>query len=218
MPISEQRAHEDQEVRDEEEEDLEDVDERRRVVDHLVEACEQRCRCPEPGDVRPGRRREDLNHVDDGDRPADQERQLEEEAPRPGAAPVRDVLLAQARVVGAEEARPRDDAAHEDVGEAAEGDDREERDEERPADAPPVVVVEPVEGERRRHQRDERRGAGQPAQLLRKDGVRLDENLARPRGGGGNGRHVSYSSGDCGKPARARPSELRNFLELRLDL
>ena len=143
--------------------------------------------------------------------------ELQEEAPGPRAAAVRDVLLAQARVVGAEEARPRDDAAHEDVDQAAEGDDREERDEERLADAPAVVVVEPVEGERARHDRHERRGARQPAQLLREDRVGLGESLARlSEAGAGTDAMRRTVAAIAAKPARAAERKSYELLMPRL--
>ena len=62
----------------------------------------------------------------------------EVEAPRPGAAAVDDVLFAEPRVLGAEEARPRDHPPDDEVDEAAEA--RSRRRAVRRIDLPDAVV------------------------------------------------------------------------------
>ena len=116
---------------------------------------------------------------------AEAERPAEEPAPGPRAAAVDDVVLAELLVVGAEEARPRDHLADEDVGEPAEGGDVKNV---RTSDLPtlqPVVVVEPVVDGRAGEDGDEGRDPRQPAELVRKLCVGLGELRGeRPTGSG----------------------------------
>ena len=80
-----------------------------------------------PPGRRPGGCRERAVEEDDRDEAGEEDRDAEVEAPRPRAAAVDDVLLAEARVLGAEEARPRDHAADDEVDEPAERDDDDRR-------------------------------------------------------------------------------------------
>ncbi len=93
----------------------------------------------------------------------DQERELEPEAPEPGAAPADDVGLAQLGALDAEEAGPRDQAAEDEIGEAAEDDHDRERGEERDPPAPAVLLREPDEERRGRHHGDDGCDPGQAA-------------------------------------------------------
>ena len=87
-------------------------------------------------------------------------------APVPRAPPAHHVLFAQLCAVGAEEAGPRDQAAEEQVGEAAEDDHDAEVARERPERAPAVVLLEPDEESGARQQRDGGRCARQSAPLI----------------------------------------------------
>ena len=173
------RAHEDQEVEDEEEEHL---DQQRQVVLEGLEVVPEREERPGPGDVRSRSRLPELDQVDDRDQPAEPDHEpFDEPAPCPGTAPVDDVLLTELRVVGAEEARPGQDLADEEVDQAAEDHDDEEGHEDRLADAPAIVVVEPVVDGGARQDRDERREAGEPPQFPRKKRVGFSERVRAAR-------------------------------------
>ena len=78
-------------------------------------------------------------------------------------APARDDVLVQQLAAGAVEAGPRDELVGQDVDAAAEGDDEEERRQQRPAQRPVLPGVERGEGGGARQHRDERRGAAELA-------------------------------------------------------
>src|SRR5262249_33364380 len=83
---------------------------------------------------------------------------------------VEDVRLREPLVVGAEQARPGDEAAQHEIDEAAERRDRPDRPDDRPADAPAQMLVEPHERSRARQNGDERRYPRQHPPLLREQG------------------------------------------------
>ena len=131
-----------------------------------------------------------LLEEDDCDDRGQEDRDAVEEAPGPGSAPVDDVFLAQARVLGAEEARPRDQAADDEVDEPAEADHHEERQEDRLADALVLLVPEEEIGRGAGQDGDEGGDAGEPAELRGQgDGL-----LARAQHSG-RGRHLCASHG-----------------------
>ena len=104
---------------------------------------------------------------DDGRDDHEDDRQAELLAPVPGAPAAHHVLVAQLLAVGAEEARPRDQPAEEQVGESAEDDHDAERREQRPVPRPAVVLEEPDEERGARQERDDRGGARELAPLVR---------------------------------------------------
>ena len=135
--------------------------------------------CSRGAGPRPvGRVEHDLPEEDDRDDPGDPDPDAVVEAPRPGTAPVDDVLLAQPRLLGAEEARPRDHPPDDEVDEAAEADDDEHGEDERRDDGVVRRMAEPEERGWARQHRDEGRDAGKLPQLPG-EGDRL---LARPKG------------------------------------
>ena len=103
----------------------------------------------------------------------------EPEAPGPGATTVDDVFLAEPGLLGAEEARPRDQAPDDQVDQATEADHDAHGGDDRAADAQVGVVPEPEVGGRAREDRDERRDPRQLAQLRGKG----DRLLARAQQG-----------------------------------
>ena len=103
---------------------------------------------------------------DDRDHGSEHDREPRLLPPVPGATPADHVLVAQLLAVGAEEARPWDQPAEEQIGEAAEDDHDTEGGRERPQRAPAVVLLEPDEERRARQHRDRGRGARQAAPLV----------------------------------------------------
>src|SRR5436190_790180 len=101
-----------------------------------------------PCDRRSGFRGEVPPEEDDRDDARQPDGDPEDEAPGPGAAPVDDVLLTESRLLGAEQAPPRDEAADDEVYEPAKADDRAERRDERGPDAEADLVMEPEVGGR----------------------------------------------------------------------
>src|SRR6266702_3968380 len=83
-----------------------------------------------------------LLEEDDRDDRGDEDPDPEDEPPGPRAAPVDDVLLLEARVVGAEEARPRDQTADDEVEEPAEAEDHEDGAGDRPSEAQVVFLAD----------------------------------------------------------------------------
>src|SRR4029078_1575815 len=128
---------------------------------------------PEPGDTRGVR--VDLDHVDDRDDAADVDGPPQEPLPGPGPAAVHDVVLAELPVVAAEQARPGDDLADEDVAEAAACSAGDERHHERLADSPALVVLDVVVDGGAVDDCDEGRDPRQSTQLVRELLVRLRE-------------------------------------------
>ena len=90
---------------------------------------------------------------------------LEPEVPEPDAPTRDDVLLAQRRAVDPEQARPADEAVEDQVEDAPEGGDGEEREQQRPADRPALDLVRPDEDRRRGENSDPGRGSAQRAPL-----------------------------------------------------
>ena len=86
---------------------------------------------------------------------------LEPEVPEPHAPARDDVLFAQRRAVDPEQVRPLDEAVEEQVEEAAEGGDGEEREQQRPADRPALDLVRPDEDRRRGENCNPGRGSAQ---------------------------------------------------------
>jgi hypothetical protein len=146
-------------------------------VEQLADAVQDRRGGSGPADRDADGSRQQLVEEDDRDEAGQEDPDAEEEPPRPRAPAVDDVLFAQARVLGAEEARPGDQPADEQVDEAAEPDDRAEGRGERPPDAEADLVVEPEEGGRARQQCDAGRDARQAAQLRRERDSSLDFSL-----------------------------------------
>src|SRR5581483_6342875 len=187
-----QRAHEDEEVREEQEEDDDDLHPEGAAVQQPPGDAEVVGGRAPPGAMR--RVEEDALQPQEGDEPGDPDRDPVPEAPRPRAATVDDVLLAQARLLGAEEARPRDQPPDDQVDEAAEADHDPGGRGERGADAEVLVMPEPEVRRGARQDRDRSGDASQPAQL-RGEGHRLLAR-AKHRGGGrfSGGRHPSPQS------------------------
>ncbi len=152
------RAHEDREVGDEQERDEDDLREHRRIRERRQEPAQH------VADGAPPRAAAD--QPDDGDHGSEHDRESRLLPPVPRAPPADHVLVAQLLAVGAEEARPRDQLAEEQIGEAAEHDHDAERRQERPERAPAVVLLEPDEERRARQQRDHGRGSRQAAPLV----------------------------------------------------
>ena len=173
------RAHEDQEVREEEEEDDDDLHPERAAVREAADHMEAVGERAEPRAMR--RVEEHRLQPEDGDQPAEDDREAVPEPPRPRTAAVDDVFLAQTRVLGPEEARPGDQPADEEIDEPAEADDDERREEDRLEDALVILVPEEEVGRRACQDGDEGRDPGEAAQLRGK----RDRLLARPEHRGG---------------------------------
>ena len=160
----EQRAEEDREVHDhvegEDQEERQDPDEVAGAADQVEEDAD-----------------------DDRD-----DRDLQPEAPEPDAPARDDVLLAQLLALEPEEARARDEAVEDEVEDAPEADDDEERGEDRPVPRPALRLVEPDDERRSGEERDDRRGARQPAPLAGELGREL--GLLQTPQRLGLGRHV----------------------------
>ena len=75
---------------------------------------------------------------------------LQPEAPEPDAPARDDVFLAQLPALEPEEARARDEAVEDEVEDAPEADDHEERGEDRPVPRPALRLVEPDDERRAR--------------------------------------------------------------------
>ena len=109
----------------------------------------------------------DLPDVDERDEDGDRDPEPVPEAPGPRPPAVDDVFLAQPRLLGAEQARPRDESADDQVDEAAEADDSANGRGDGPADGEMVAVA--VEEVRSGARKDCDRGgdARQPTKLGR---------------------------------------------------
>ena len=166
------RAHEDEEVRGEEEEDDDDLHPERTALGQGAHLREDVSRAAPPRHRGAGLRAVEAVEERERDETAEIQRDAEVEAPRPRAAAVDDVLLAEARVLGAEETRPRDQAADDEVDDPAERDHADRGDEDRLARAHADLVVEPEIRRRAREHGHERGDAGQLAQL-RSEGERF---------------------------------------------
>ena len=160
-----------------------------------------------PGHVASGLFFATAREPDERDQPGEEDADPEEEAPGPGAAAVDDVLLAQPRLLGAEQARPGDQTADDEVDEAAEADHDAGGRAERGPDAESDLVVEPEVRGRARQERDDRRDAGQPAQL----GGERHRLLARAQCAADlDHRHVVE---ECSRGLRRSPSPMDDSLD-----
>jgi hypothetical protein len=181
------RAHEDEEVREEEEEHEHHLQPEPSVREQVADALKDVPAGEPPRVVR--RVEEVVLEEDERDDRGEEDRDAVVEAPRPGAAAVDDVFLAEARVLGAEEARPRDEAPDHEIDETAEADDHEEGAEDRLAGAESLLLVEEEVRGRAREDGDEGRHPGQATQLRGED----DGFLARTQHAGR--RHVGGRHG-----------------------
>jgi hypothetical protein len=122
-----------------------------------------------PTDGLAGIRLEQLHDPDRRDHQRDEPPEARLLLPVPGAAAVDDVLFARPLLLDPEEARPRDDAAHRDVEQAPKGDDDHEGRDERPADAPALLLVEEDEDRGAGKDGNSRRDADQSPPLIREE-------------------------------------------------
>ena len=131
-PHQHQRAHEDQEVGEEEEEDEDRLRPPGPAADRMAEADAKRLRGPLPGHLLP---EQELDQEDDRDDQGDDQSEPEDRVPEPRPPAVEHVLLAQARIVRSEQARPRDEAPEREVERAAKGEGAARGGDDRPAEA-----------------------------------------------------------------------------------
>src|SRR5262249_3085101 len=172
----------------------------------VAELREDPCRRARPGAMR---RVVEMGDPEDGDDRAQEDRDPVPEPPRPGSAAIDDVLFAEPRLLGAEEARPRNETADDEVDQAAETNDHAEARGHGLPDAEMRTVPEPEVGGRARQDRDEGRDAGELPELRRE----RDRLLTRSEGDGprrfGGCRHPAPQS-RCGSayPVYARMNSL----------
>src|ERR1041384_7703406 len=102
---------------------------------------------------------------EDGDDRGQEDREPVPEPPCPGAAPVDDVLFAEPRLLGSEQARPWNETPDHEVDEATEADDHAEARGHGLPDAQMRAVPEPEIGCRAGQDRDERGDARELSQL-----------------------------------------------------
>ena len=162
-----QRAEEDDEVEDQEErqhdEQRQHLDEQRGVEEEVGEEADDPA--PDPG--------------------------LHPEAPEPDPPPRDDVLLAQLSALEPEQARAGDQAVKDEVDDAAEGGDHEERGEDRPVPRPALRLVEPDDHRRSGEECDQGRCPCEPPPLTGELGRELA--LLEARQVGRFGRHPRSS-------------------------